>query len=151
MRQAPSKINNLLEPIVIGLGYEWVGTEYLPQGKHSLLRIYIDHQDGINVDDCAKVSHQVSGVLDVEEPIKGHYVLEVSSPGMDRPLFSREQFEQFVGAEVSIRLGMPMDDRRNFKGIIKTVESDEIVVEDSGVEYRLSLDWIESARLVPKI
>ena len=81
------RLRRLLEPAVEGFGYELLGVQLLAQGHHSKLRVYIDSEEGITVDDCARVSHQVSGVLEVEDPIPGQYTLEVSSPGMDRPLF----------------------------------------------------------------
>ena len=86
MKQAPEHLVNLIEPIVEGLGYECVGIDYNPHPKHGLLRIYIDSENGILVEDCTKVSHQISGVLDVEDPIQGNYQLEVSSPGSDLSL-----------------------------------------------------------------
>ena len=102
MRQAPEHLVNLIEPIIVGLGYECVGIEYNPHPKHGLLRIYIDSEHGILLDDCSKVSHHLSGVLDVEDPIQGEYQLEVSSPGADRPFFKLSQFQQFIGSMVEI-------------------------------------------------
>ncbi len=94
MKQAPEHLINLIEPIIEGLGYECVGIDYNPHPKHGLLRIYIDSENGILVEDCSKVSHQISGVLDVEDPIQGNYHLEVSSPGAERPFYKISQFEQ---------------------------------------------------------
>jgi len=104
MKQAPLHLVSLIEPIVEGLGYECVGIEYNPHPKHGLLRIFIDSPNGILVDDCSKVSHQISGVLDVEDPIQGYYQLEVSSPGTDRPFFRVQQFERFNGSTVMVSL-----------------------------------------------
>lgn len=109
-------LQGLLAPVVEALGYQCWGIEFLSQGRHSLLRVYIDHADGILIDDCEKVSRQLSGVLDVEDPISDEYTLEVSSPGMDRPLFTLEQFSAHVGEQVKIRLRTPFDGRRNFRG-----------------------------------
>ncbi len=92
----------LIEPIVEGLGYECVGIEYNPHPQHGMLRIYIDSENGILLDDCTKVSHQLSGMLDVEDPIQGEYQLEISSPGEDRPFFKLSQFERFIGSTVTI-------------------------------------------------
>jgi len=100
MKQAPEHLVNLIEPIVEGLGYECVGIEYNPHPKHGLLRIYIDSDNGILVEDCTKVSHQISGVMDVEDPILGNYHLEISSPGEDRPFFKVSQFERYIGSTV---------------------------------------------------
>ena len=97
MRHAPGNIQAIVEPVVTSLGYELVGVEFLMQGHSGLLRVYIDDEDGIQVNDCQRVSHQLSGVLDVEDVIKGKYQLEVSSPGLDRPLFTAEHFERFQG------------------------------------------------------
>jgi ribosome maturation factor RimP len=112
---------------VEALGYELVGIEFL-RGRQSTLRIYIDSENGITVEDCADVSHQVSAVLDVEDPISVAYSLEVSSPGLDRPLFTAAQFTQFIGEEVSLVLRIAMQNRRKWQGIIKTVDGEMITV-----------------------
>ncbi len=138
----------MVEPVVTGLGFEFWGLEFLAQGRHSLLRIYIDAEQGITVDDCAAVSRQVSAILDVEDPIPGEYTLEVSSPGMERPLFRIEQYEQFVGSTVSIRLRTPFEGRRNFTGVLKAVEEGDIVVQVDDHEYLLPLDSIDKANIV---
>jgi ribosome maturation factor RimP len=150
IRQASTKVLQLLEPLVEGLGYEFVGAEYLPQGKHSLLRIYIDKADvGITVDDCERVSRQVSSMLDVEDPIPGQYTLEVSSPGLDRPLFRPEHFERFIGHEVKLSLTAPMAGRRKLSGELKAMVDGVVKVECEGEEYEIDFDDIEKARLVP--
>ncbi len=148
--RAHTKLEELLSPVVDSLGYEFVGLEYLPQGKHSLLRIYIDKPEGITVDDCGAVSHQISGVLEVEDPISGHYVLEVSSPGIDRPLFKFEDFERFSGNNVQIRLQIPLEGRRNFKGLLQGVQADDQLVVLEVDDEIVSLPWdrIEKARLI---
>lgn len=150
IRQASAKVLQLLEPIVEGLGYEFVGAEYLPQGKHSLLRVYIDNQEtGIGVDDCERVSRQVSSMLDVEDPISGHYTLEVSSPGLDRPLFRPEHFERFVGHEVKLLLSAPVNGRRKMTAELQAINDNVVtlVLEDEQVE--IDFDNIEKAHLVP--
>jgi len=149
MRKASDKILDLITPTVENLGYELVGIEHVPQGRHSVLRIYIDHENGINVDDCANVSHQVSGLLDVEDPIKGNFSLEVSSPGLDRPLFTLEQFARFAGEQVQIRLHAPQDGRRKLIGKINGIDGDCVEIEVDDKTYRLLLDDIDTARLVP--
>ena len=131
------------------LGYRLWGVEYLTQGRGGLLRIYIDSDAGINVDDCARVSHQVSGVLDVEDPIPGEYRLEVSSPGMDRPLFRIEHFEQFAGATVKVKLRMNYEGRRNFKGRLLGVEDEDVVLRVDEHDYLFPLADIEKANVVP--
>ncbi|MDH5182372.1 MAG: ribosome maturation factor RimP [Gammaproteobacteria bacterium] len=149
MRKASDRLWSLIEPAVEGLGYELVGIEHLPQGRHSVLRIYIDHENGILVEDCVSVSHQVSGLLDVEDPVKGNYSLEVSSPGTDRPLFNLKQFLRFTGEQVQLKLNSPINGRRKLTGIIKQVDGDTVVIDMDAQEYRLGLDDIDAARLVP--
>jgi ribosome maturation factor RimP len=138
----------IIEPAVTALGYELVGIEYMSQGKHSVLRIYIDHENGISVDDCADVSHQVSAVLDVEDPITGLYTLEVSSPGLDRPLFSEAHYQRYFGQLAEIRLRSPLEGRRRFKGRLQSVQDGQVMIEVDGVEYSIALDNIEKANLV---
>jgi ribosome maturation factor RimP len=117
MRSAPEKLNSLVRQEVELLGYELVGVEFVGQGKGAaVLRIYIDHEDGITLDDCVEVSHQVSGVLDVEDPIKENYRLEVSSPGLDRPLFELAHFERFKGSRVRIKTRNKIENRHRFTG-----------------------------------
>jgi len=150
MRQAPANVQKLIEPAVVSLGYELVGVEYLPQGKHSLLRVYIDTEQGITLDDCSRVSHQISGLLDVEDVIPGHYSLEVSSPGMDRPLFTAEHFQRFAGQLVKIRLSLPKDGRRKYSGVLRGMQDDDVVIVVEEQEVRLPLNTIEKANLVPE-
>jgi len=125
--------------------------EYLPQGRRSLLRIYIDSPDGVTVDDCERVSHQVSGVLDVEDPIHGHYVLEVSSPGLDRLLFTAEHYRRFAGNRIKLRVSPPVDGRRNFSGILKGLHDDKVVLVHEEGEWEIPLDHVDQARLVPEL
>jgi ribosome maturation factor RimP len=148
MAQASEKLVAIVEPAVSALGFELVGIEHVPQGRHSLLRIYIDHENGITVDDCGHVSHQVSAVLDVEDPIRGMYTLEVSSPGLERPLFTLEHYERFVGNLAEIRMHAPQNGRRKFKGRIQGVDDDEVIVEVDGDECRLPIGNIDKAHLI---
>jgi len=150
MKQAPDHLVKLIEPIVEGLGYECVGIEYNPHPKHGLLRIYIDNEVGINVDDCSKVSHQIGGVLDVEDPVQGNYQLEVSSPGSDRPLFKIEQFEQFIGHIVKVNLFNPVNNRRKISGRILKVEQDIIQLQEDGQVFEVSFQSISKACLEPE-
>ncbi|MEC9483396.1 MAG: ribosome maturation factor RimP [Halomonas sp.] len=143
-------LNALIEPVVTAMGFELWGIDYLSQGKHSSLVIYIDSPDGITVDDCADVSRQVSGILDVEDPIPGRYQLEVSSPGMDRPLFTLEQFERYRGNTVSLRLRVPFEGRRKYKGVLAGIEGDEVLLHLDGEEYCFPIDSIDQARVVPQ-
>ena len=136
-----------------GVGYELVGIEHLPMGKSSVLRIYIDSPDGITVTDCSRVSHQVSGVLDVEEPIKGQFTLEVSSPGIDRPLFSLEQFAQFVGSKVKLKLYHAIEGKRKITGVIDSVEGEDIIVKevDTDDSIQLQMDDVDKANIISDI
>ncbi|TFH85711.1 ribosome maturation factor RimP [Billgrantia azerbaijanica] len=142
-------LHALIEPVVTAMGFELWGIDYLSQGKHSRLVIYIDHADGVTVDDCADVSRQVSGVLDVEDPIAGEYRLEVSSPGMDRPLFTLDQFARFRGHRVALKLRVPFEGRRKFQGLLAGVEGDEVLLQLDGEEYCFPIDTIDQARVVP--
>lgn len=151
IRQAYTHLQQLLEPVIALLGYELVGIEYHGQGQNGVLRIYIDKTEGVTLDDCEKVSRQVSGLLDVEDPIRERYTLEVSSPGLDRPLFTREHFDKHQGEWVQLRLGESLDGRRNFKGIIQGMQDDEVLLDVDGVQFVLPLKTIERARLIPRI
>ncbi len=145
-----NKLQEMLEPVAQSMGFELWGIEFISQGKDSVLRIYIDREDGVSVDDCALLSHQASGILDVEETISGMYNLEVSSPGLDRLLFKLEHYQQYAGHQVKVKLRMPFDGRRNFKGLLKGVEGDEIVLEVDNEEYLLPLDYIDKAQVEPQ-
>jgi len=138
----------IVAPVVTGLGYEFWGCELLSAGSQKL-RIYIDNEKGIDVEDCATVSRQVSAVLDVEDPLPGEYVLEVSSPGIDRPLFYIEQYQQYIGENIKLRLKVPLAGRRNFAGRLKAVEGHRIsmILEDQ--EVTLECDNIGRAKLDP--
>ncbi len=149
MSQLEQKLTDMLVSPVEALGFEFVGVEFVRAGKHSTLRVYIDHPEGITVDHCADVSHQVSAVLDVEDPISTEYNLEVSSPGMDRPLFKASHYADCIDEVVSIRLRMPMDNRRNFKGKLLSVDENNLTIEVDGQEYTLVIMNIEKGNLVP--
>jgi ribosome maturation factor RimP len=145
------RVTRLLEPTVSALGYELLGVEYLAQGKHSRLRLYIDAPAGIGLEDCEVVSHQVSGVLDVDDPIRGQYSLEVSSPGLDRPLFRPAHFARFVGQKVKVRLHHPRDGQRNFHGRIALVDNEQVYISmEDGSQLALLCEDIDKANLVPE-
>ncbi|MDX1735697.1 MAG: ribosome maturation factor RimP [Halioglobus sp.] len=151
MASRQHEITGLLRPTVEALGFDLWGVEYLSQGRHTLLRIYIDSARGVTVDDCAAVSEQVSGVLDVEDPISGEYTLEVSSPGVDRLLFTPEQFGRYAGEIVELRLRSPFEGRRKFKGVLKGLEGEDVVVQVDDHEYLLPHGTIEKARVQPGV
>ena len=144
-----AKLTALVKPIVEDLGYEFVGLEYSSNPKNPALVLYIDKDDGIAVEDCETVSREIAALLDVEDPIPGNYVLEVSSPGLDRPLFNLAQFEQFKGEVASVSLFAPSSGRRKFKGKILGIEDDLVRIDQDGVEVKLEFGNIAKARLVP--
>jgi ribosome maturation factor RimP len=139
----------MLQPLVEDLGYEFVGLEYTGQSKNAVLRIYIDHKQGIDLDDCGRVSGEVAALLDVEDPISGQYNLEVSSPGLDRPLFTLEQCARFAGEQVQMTVFAPVEGRRKFKGRILSVTGDILNIDQDGAEIALDFSNIAKARLVP--
>ena len=143
MSKLEQRLTDMLEPAVEALGFELVGVEFVRAGKHSILRVFIDHENGITVDDCADVSHQASAILDIEDPISTEYNLEISSPGMDRPLFKEAHYAAVVGEEVSVRLSVPMDNRRNFKGRLLACENGVISIEVDGQQFQLAVANIE--------
>lgn len=145
------QITDLLGATIEALGFELWGVEYLSQGRHSLLRIYIDAEQGITVEDCALVSQQVGSVLDVEDPITGEYTLEVSSPGMDRLLFRLDQYPGFAGEVVELRLRTPFEGRRKFKGVLTGIEGEDVVIRVDDHEYLLPHSAIEKARIQPRV
>ncbi|MDE1514799.1 MULTISPECIES: ribosome maturation factor RimP [Vibrio] len=144
------QLTEMLEAPVVAAGYELVGLEFVRAGEHSTLRLFIDHANGINVDDCAAVSHQVSAVLDVEDPISVVYYLEVSSPGLERPLFKAAHYEQFIGHEVSIVLKMAVGNRRKWKGVIQSIDGETVSVLVDGQAEEFALSNISKANLIPK-
>lgn len=139
----------LLQPVIEAMGYELLGIEHGSHGRSDLVRIYIDRESGIALEDCERVSEQVSGILDVEDPLQRTYTLEVSSPGLDRPLFSLQQFERFIGCEAQLRLRQLVDGRRRLRGHIDAVEDDTIILSVDGETFRVDAGLIEHARLVP--
>lgn len=169
-------LEEIIRPVVEGLGFECWGIEYLSQGKHTVLRVYIESLDsakadestqatphdadsseepparesGIELSDCEAVSRQLSGVLDVEDPISGDYTLEVSSPGMDRPLYSLGHYERFTGHQIALKLRMPFEGRRKFSGLLKGIEGNDIVLQVDKEEYLFPLEGIEKANVVPQ-
>ncbi|PHM37337.1 ribosome maturation factor RimP [Xenorhabdus innexi] len=148
MSTLEQKLTAMISAPVEALGYELVGLEFI-RARVSTLRVYIDSEEGITVDDCADVSHQVSAVLDVEDPIPGLYNLEISSPGLERPLFKAEHYQRFMGEEVSLMLRMAMQNRRKWQGIIKAVDGEMITVTVDGKDEVFALSNIQKANLVP--
>ncbi len=149
MSQSLKHLWDLFEPVVIGMGYELVEIEYLPNPKYGVLRLFIDKEAGIQVEDCSAVSRQISALIDVEDPVSGKFNLEVSSPGLDRPLRRAEDFQQFSGEVIKVKTSMAFEGQRNFKGLLKGLEEDLVVIECEDKEVRLPITAIDKARLVP--
>ena len=138
-----------MQPVINALGYEMWGMEQLPDGRGSLLRIYIERESGISLEDCERVSRQVVGVLDVEDPVAGSYRLEISSPGLDRPLFTLAQFERYKGEYAHIRLRQKLNDRRQIKGRIAEITGKTVTITGDGDDFTVSADLIEKANILP--
>mgnify|MGYP001822801971 CR=1 FL=1 len=151
MKQDPLQLGDMLEPGITSMGYELVGVEFQSGGKGGgLLRVYIDSEAGITADDCQKVSYQVSGVLDVEDPIPGHYTLEISSPGLDRMLFRKQDFERFAGQLIKLRTAYTIEGQRKLKGRLVGMQGENVIFEQDDMEMSLPFEQIEQARLVPE-
>ncbi|MDM7322741.1 MAG: ribosome maturation factor RimP [Gammaproteobacteria bacterium] len=159
LRQDPFNLTNMLAPVARDLGFELIGVEYQP-GIRARVRLYIDSPTGITVEDCADMSHAVSAVLDVEDPIPGKYTLEVSSPGLDRPLFRLEDFARYAGQRARIRLQRPLPGsvpavpggrpQRNFLGVLAGVEGGEVLLDTETGLLRLPYADIDKAHLEPE-
>jgi ribosome maturation factor RimP len=140
----------LIEPAVAALGYELLGVSLVEGGYRSTLRLYIDREAGISLEDCERVSHQVSGLLDVEDPLPGKYTLEVSSPGPDRPLFAPRHFEQYAGRQVKLKLQVPVAGRRRLRGTLRGMRDSSVRIVEEETEWLIPMETIGSARLVPE-
>ena len=149
-KKLTAEISRLITPIVEALGYELWGCELKGLGRHTMLRIYIDSDHGVTLDDCSQVSHQVSGIMDVEDIITGKYDLEVSSPGLDRLLFKEEHYERFIGEQVKINLYAPWHGKRNYVGEIKGVAENGVNILIDGNMVTLPIENIDKAKIVPK-
>ena len=150
MRGTRADLRKLLEPGVKAMGFELVDVELAGSHHSPTLRVYIDSTNGVVVDDCAKVSRQISALLDVEDPLPGHYTLEVSSPGLDRPLVKPEDFKRFVGETIKVKMHEPILGRKNFSGRLVDVAADHVVVEVDKEHYDLAFEGMDRARLVPR-
>lgn len=143
------KLNELLQPLVEDLGYEFVGLEYNSNPKHAVLRVFIDHENGVGIEDCEVVSRETAALLDVKDPIRSQYNLEVSSPGLDRPLFTPAHYIEFAGREVQINLFAPQDGRRKFSGPIVSADAQNVKILQDGTEVTLDFGNITKAKLIP--
>lgn len=143
------RLQQLLEPVIENLGYELVLLEYSPSTKNAMLRLYIDAAAGITLDDCERVSKEVSATLDVEDPIRTAYRLEVSSPGLDRPLVKPAHYQRFMGEQAKLQLIAPLNGRRRFIGFIRAVDDNTLKLETEEGLVDIPLADIERSRLVP--
>ncbi len=142
-------LDNLVKNTVEGLGFILWGYEYRPHGESALLRIFIEKTDtGISVDDCGLVSRQIGAALDVEDLIPVAYILEVSSPGMDRVLFTADQYQHYIGDKIKIRTRTRIDDRRNFKGLLVSANESVATVKVDNEEFAIPYESIDRARLI---
>lgn len=151
MQRASAQVVNVIEPVVTGLGYELVGAEFGQGENGQTLRVYIDTDAGIVMEDCATVSRQLNAVLDVEDTIKSAYLLEVSSPGVDRPLFTEAQFAAQTGEQVRVRMTDGVGGRRNFKGRLVAVKEGMATVEVDGIDYDLPVVDVEQAHVFGRL
>ena len=143
-----NRLNEIVKNTVEGLGFELWGYEYRPRSESALLRIFIEKENGISIDDCSQVSRQIGAVLDVENIIPVAYILEVSSPGMDRVLFTAEQYQNYIGETLKIRTRTPIDERRNFKGSLIKTSDTVVTIEIDNQEFEIPFETIDRARLV---
>lgn len=142
------EIQQLIEPVVVESGYQFWACEYISQGKHSFLRVYIDKEGGIGISDCEYISKQISAVLDVEDPIKTDYSLEVSSPGIPRPLFSQAHYQQYLGHNVEVKLHKVLHGSRRFTGIIQSVNENSVILDVQGEQIEFQFSQIVKANLI---
>lgn len=147
---ASSGWNDLFGATIEALGYELVDVEFVRAGRQPLLRIYIDSPAGVTLDDCALVSRQLGAILDVEDVIPGAYRLEVSSPGLDRPLKTLTDFQRFSGRRVSLRLRLPVNGQRRYVGEIMGLEGERVLLKMDESVMQFPFADIEKARLVPE-
>ncbi len=143
------RLHALLEPVIVALGYELVLLEYSPQANSAMLRLFIDGPEGITLDDCERVSREVAGVLDVEDPIQKMYQLEISSPGVDRPLTKPEHYLRFEGEKAKIQVAVPIEGRKKFVGRLAGITGQSVRLETDQGLVEFELTQIEKARLVP--
>jgi len=150
MRRDQSHLWDLFEPVVNGMGFDLIEIEHFPNPKHGVLRLFIDREGGVTIDDCADVSRQISALIDVEDPIRGQFNLEVSSPGLDRPLRRLKDFQRFTGSLVKLKTVVPLEGQRNFKGRLLEANEEVLVIETDTEEISLPMNAIEKARIVPE-
>ncbi len=160
MRKDQTHLWELFEPVINGMGFDLIEIEHFPNPKHGVLRLYIDKPEGsasendavkgVVIEDCSAVSRQISALIDVEDPISGKFNLEVSSPGLDRPLRRLQDFQRFTGSLVKLKTVMPMNGQRNFKGRLLEASEQSVVIETDDEEISLPMSAIDKARIEPE-
>ena len=150
MATLEQNLQEMLQGAVEDLGCELWGIECQRVGRFMTVRLFIDKEGGVTVDDCADVSRQVSAILDVEDPIADKYNLEVSSPGLDRPLFTLPQFERYIGQDIAVHLRIPVMERRKWQGKLERIENDMVILIVDGQEQVLVFGNIQKANVVAK-
>jgi len=142
-----NEITDIIKPTIISMGYELWGLSIGQQNNSLKFTLYIDSKNGINIDDCVKVSNQVSHILDIDDDFNAEYILEVSSPGFDRVLITQDHFEKYINEKVKMKLKWLVQNRKNIKGLITSVTSEHVVISDDKDNYEIKYDSIDSARL----
>ncbi len=142
------------------MGFDLIEIEHFPNPKHGVLRLFIDRpfnaedaeaeSTGVVIEDCSAVSRQISALIDVEDPIRGQFNLEVSSPGLDRPLRRLQDFQRFTGSLIKVKMVMPLEGQRNFKGRLLEANEDSVIIETDEEELSLPMRSIEKARIIPE-
>lgn len=145
------KITQAIKPLIESEGFELIGVEIIQSGRKLLVRVYVDKPGGIIIDECARLSRRIGALFDAEGVIESQYLLEVSSPGLNRPLFNKEQIKAQLGNEISVQVKVPIEGRKNFKGMLQKIEGEAVCLLVDGKETVLPFDSIIKARLVPKI
>ena len=150
MAFAKSELEKIIKPTIVDMGFEFWGLDYSNKSGNAFLRVFIESEKGIDVEDCAEVSRRLSVLLDVEDPIKGEYDLEISSPGMSRRFYSLDQYQRFIGAFIKVKLYLNFDGRKNFKGILVGVQDEELVIRDGDDEFFIPFESIDKGSMVPQ-
>jgi ribosome maturation factor RimP len=148
MKQIATTLHERIAALVTAMGYELVGCEWLNQNRSRILRVYIDQEGGVTVTDCTDVSRQVSAMLDVDEPLLGEYTLEVSSPGVERPLFDAAQYEKQIGRRIKVRARIPGEERRQWVGTLQRVENEKIYLLVDAKEIVVPFSTIEKGNVI---
>ncbi len=146
-REIEARVTELVEPLVRYDQMELVCVEYVRGPRGPVLRLVIDRAGGVTLDDCTRISRVASDVLDVHDPVPGSYNLEVSSPGINRPLVRHEDYEKFAGQKVLVRTVSAIEGRKKFRGVLKGIKDEKVIVETSAEEVALPLDSVAKARL----